>query len=333
MLKIVLSWGENRVACVACFLLTDCTFCLRIRIVNFATEKVVILKHEDLQVSECYDWRKLFWGNYFGSCNVKTLLVEGVKNVRKQLILEQNCSILHHNGGCSHVSSVLQLQMGRIVAFVDYRLDRCRLDSSSFGIFGKFLEECPFLHRHRISFAIHARLTHLGVQSLFCTSRYSCPCVQHSRRHGVHRGPRCRLERCFHLWLTCNLSGSFSGFSTPRRFPWSDQQDLVYPGCRIFLSLWRRSPPHLPPPSNSLASPPSRLGAPTSGSLFVVFSCSGTTVFAAFSAGTYVFFVFLVGVVRLPPPPLHLVISSSSSQLPCDFLVFFSRDLFSSLLR
>ena len=30
---------------------TDCTFCLRIRIVNFATENVVILKHEDLQVS------------------------------------------------------------------------------------------------------------------------------------------------------------------------------------------------------------------------------------------------------------------------------------------
>ena len=45
MLKIVLSWGENRVACVACSLLTDSTFCLRIRIVNFATEKVVILKH------------------------------------------------------------------------------------------------------------------------------------------------------------------------------------------------------------------------------------------------------------------------------------------------
>ena len=316
MLKIVLSWGENRVACVACSLLTDSTFCLRIRIVNFATEKVVILKHEDLQVSECYDWRKLFWGNYFGSCNVKTLLVEGVKNVRKQLILEQNCSILHHNGGCSHVSSVLQLQMGRIVAFVDYRLDRCRLDSSSFGIFGKFLEECPFLHRHRISFAIHARLTHLGVQSLFCTSRYSCPCVQHSRRHGVHRGQRCRLERCFHLWLTCNLSGSFSEFSTPRRFPWSDQQDLVYPGCRIFLSLWRRSPSPPPPPLQFFGFPTVEVGGPHLRLVVCHFQLLGNKRFRRVFSGHICFLRFLSGGGAATPtsaPPRHLIIVLAAS--------------------
>ena len=60
----------------------------------------MILKHEDLQVNILTD------ENCFEEISlevIRTLLVEGKKNVRKQLILEQNCSIHRHNGDCSHV--------------------------------------------------------------------------------------------------------------------------------------------------------------------------------------------------------------------------------------